>query len=165
MIPNWKQILSFKVLFVLRFNSYVSNSICHILYFVLLCLISILFHCFKFFTVVHILIVLPKSIPVNLSVRLFRLCLQYMKSLSRSSRNRLGNLIIMPKYCLLQTDNTLRWSFGGFQGARGSNDGKEWYVENIFEELDVPGEWFLDKKSMKLYYYPHGSPPSKVRFV
>lgn len=28
------------------------------------------------------------------------------------------------------------------------------FVENIFEELDAPGEWFLDKTSSILYYYP-----------
>jgi hypothetical protein len=28
------------------------------------------------------------------------------------------------------------------------------YVENIFEELDAPGEWFHDAKSSTLYYYP-----------
>lgn len=63
-----------------------------------------------------------------------------------------------------QTDNTFRWSFGGFQGARGAGDGKEWYVENIFEELDVAGEWYLDEASMKLYYFPSGALPSKVKF-
>jgi len=28
------------------------------------------------------------------------------------------------------------------------------YVENIFEELDAPGEWFWDKKTDNLYFYP-----------
>ena len=28
------------------------------------------------------------------------------------------------------------------------------YVENIFEELDAPGEWFLNTKTHTLYYYP-----------
>jgi hypothetical protein len=28
------------------------------------------------------------------------------------------------------------------------------YVENIFEELDAPGEWFLDEKLLRLYYWP-----------
>eukprot|EP00794_Sanderia_malayensis_P005521 gene5521-6206_t len=60
------------------------------------------------------------------------------------------------------TDHTLRWSYGGFQGARGSGDGKEWYVENIFEELDVPGEWFLDETKMKLYYFPRGGLPTQI---
>jgi len=28
------------------------------------------------------------------------------------------------------------------------------FVENIFEELDAPGEWWLDKTKQLLYYYP-----------
>jgi hypothetical protein len=28
------------------------------------------------------------------------------------------------------------------------------FVEGIFEELDAPGEWFLDEKNATLYYYP-----------
>ncbi len=54
----------------------------------------------------------------------------------------------------------LSWSHGGFQEARGCKTGKEWYVENIFEELDSPNEWFLDYTEKKLYYYPNGSLPS-----
>lgn len=27
-------------------------------------------------------------------------------------------------------------------------------VENVFEELDAPGEWFYDKAAYKLYFYP-----------
>ena len=63
---------------------------------------------------------------------------------------------------LFQLNKTFSWSYGGFQGARGAPDGKEWYVENIFEELDVPGEWFLDYDTMKLYYFPSGAPPKQV---
>lgn len=28
------------------------------------------------------------------------------------------------------------------------------FIENVFEELDSPGEWFLDKDKRVLYYYP-----------
>lgn len=31
---------------------------------------------------------------------------------------------------------------------------KDRFVENVFEELDAPGEWFYDKLQKKLYYYP-----------
>ena len=34
----------------------------------------------------------------------------------------------------------------------GMNDRR--FVENIFEELDAPGEWFLDRKTSTLYFYP-----------
>lgn len=44
---------------------------------------------------------------------------------------------------------------GGFQNNRPSDIHPQYrYVENIFEELDSPGEWFFDKKNKTLYYYP-----------
>jgi hypothetical protein len=44
---------------------------------------------------------------------------------------------------------------GGWQNNRrmGMHD-KYRFVENIFEELDAPGEWFLDEKTSTLYFYP-----------
>ena len=53
--------------------------------------------------------------------------------------------------------NTITWSYGGFQEARGCKTGKDWYIENIFEELDAPGEWFYDKEEQKLYLFPNGT--------
>jgi hypothetical protein len=44
---------------------------------------------------------------------------------------------------------------GGWQNNRPSAMHPEYrYVENIFEELDAPGEWFLDGGTSTLYYYP-----------
>ncbi len=44
---------------------------------------------------------------------------------------------------------------GGHQNNRPSRPHEKYrMVENVFEELDAPGEWFLDKASSKLYYYP-----------
>ena len=44
---------------------------------------------------------------------------------------------------------------GGWQTNRPAPMHKQYrYVENIFEELDAPGEWFLDTKKNILYYYP-----------
>lgn len=44
---------------------------------------------------------------------------------------------------------------GGWQNNRPSAPhGKFRFVENVFEELDAPGEWFLDKKEGVLYVYP-----------
>lgn len=44
---------------------------------------------------------------------------------------------------------------GGWQNNRrlGMHD-KIRFVENIFEELDAPGEWFLDVKKRTLFFYP-----------
>ncbi|WP_235921160.1 PDZ domain-containing protein [Foetidibacter luteolus] len=44
---------------------------------------------------------------------------------------------------------------GGWQNNRPNDMHKEHrFVENIFEELDAPGEWWLDKDRHILYYYP-----------
>lgn len=32
--------------------------------------------------------------------------------------------------------------------------GTPWYASNLLEELDSPGEWFVDTENLKLYYYP-----------
>ena len=52
-------------------------------------------------------------------------------------------------------DNTLHYE-GGWQINSGNQPmHKEYlFVENIFEELDAPGEWFLDERSSTLYFYP-----------
>ncbi|WP_407556458.1 hypothetical protein [Winogradskyella sp. 4-2091] len=49
---------------------------------------------------------------------------------------------------------------GGFQmqrdygiGGKGKHS-SAYFVENIFEELDVAGEWFFNNKTNTLYYYP-----------
>lgn len=44
---------------------------------------------------------------------------------------------------------------GGWQNNRPMGIHREnRMVENIFEELDAPGEWYYDKKEGWLYYYP-----------
>jgi hypothetical protein len=44
---------------------------------------------------------------------------------------------------------------GGTQNNRGAGMHPLYrMVENVFEELDAPGEWFHDRKSGWLYYYP-----------
>ena len=53
----------------------------------------------------------------------------------------------------------LTFAYGGWQEARGCSVGTEWYVENIMEELDAPGEWYFDDLDSTLYYFPNGSAP------
>ncbi|MGQ7870270.1 PDZ domain-containing protein [Sunxiuqinia sp. sy24] len=44
---------------------------------------------------------------------------------------------------------------GGWQNNRPSPMHPRYrMVENVFEELDVPGEWFFNQKERLLYYYP-----------
>lgn len=45
-----------------------------------------------------------------------------------------------------------------------SENGARYIVENVFEELDALGEWYLDRKSGKCYYYPFpGEEPGKTK--
>jgi hypothetical protein len=44
---------------------------------------------------------------------------------------------------------------GGWQNNRGAAAHRQIrFVENIFEELDAPGEWFLNTNTHTLYFYP-----------
>ena len=44
---------------------------------------------------------------------------------------------------------------GGTQNNRGAAMHRVYrMIENVFEELDAPGEWFHDRKSNTLYYFP-----------
>jgi hypothetical protein len=52
---------------------------------------------------------------------------------------------------------TILFSRGGHQEARGCSSGAEWYIENIMEELDAPNEWFYDETREILYYFPNSS--------
>ncbi|MEI8373078.1 MAG: PDZ domain-containing protein [Planctomycetota bacterium] len=50
-------------------------------------------------------------------------------------------------------DNKITYE-GGWQNNRPMGMHARRFVENIFEELDAPGEWFLDRKTSTLYFYP-----------
>jgi len=39
-------------------------------------------------------------------------------------------------------------------GVYGYTKGKRFYALNLLEELDAPGEWFLDRKTGRLYFWP-----------
>ena len=44
---------------------------------------------------------------------------------------------------------------GGWQTTRTAPPHETYkFVENVFEELDAPGEWYLDRKEHILYLYP-----------
>jgi hypothetical protein len=44
---------------------------------------------------------------------------------------------------------------GGWQNNRPAPLHTDFrFVENIFEELDAPGEWYFDKVNQQIYYYP-----------
>lgn len=56
---------------------------------------------------------------------------------------------------------TMFFEKGGFQGARGcgnhkgqtSGCGSQFYIENVFEELDAAREFFFDPETKTLYYH------------
>jgi hypothetical protein len=55
---------------------------------------------------------------------------------------------------------------GGYQNNRPSplhTDRR--FVENIFEELDAPGEWYLDKTKSVLYYFPQEGMDLKAAII
>lgn len=57
---------------------------------------------------------------------------------------------------------TLAWEFGGFHGAEGADDGEDWYVDHIREELDAPREFFFEAATQNLWYFHNasvGTPP------
>lgn len=49
--------------------------------------------------------------------------------------------------------NSIRTSTSTYWGARYDSINKYYYL-NVLEELDIPGEWFLDDKTGILYIYP-----------
>jgi len=46
------------------------------------------------------------------------------------------------------------------QGHYGFRKDQRIYFLNVLEELDQPGEWFLDRKTGVLYFWPPGWPPA-----
>merc|ERR1719498_577224 len=45
----------------------------------------------------------------------------------------------------------------GHQGGEGMTTGGQFWIENVFEELDVADEWFFDKKTGQLYFAFNGT--------
>ncbi|BBI35857.1 right-handed parallel beta-helix repeat-containing protein [Cohnella abietis] len=56
----------------------------------------------------------------------------------------------------------IRFGEGGYQindimqgsDATGIDERSDYFVDNVFEELDTPGEWYADREEGILYYYP-----------
>ena len=46
--------------------------------------------------------------------------------------------------------------YGVGKGNNGYFKKRRFYALNVLEELDAPGEWYLDRKDRKLYYLPKG---------
>ncbi|WP_285577560.1 right-handed parallel beta-helix repeat-containing protein [Geothrix limicola] len=50
-----------------------------------------------------------------------------------------------------------RLLLGGPEAHSALNPGDRYYIENVKEELDAPGEWFLDARARSLTYLPRSS--------
>ncbi len=51
-------------------------------------------------------------------------------------------------------DRTNRRFFPKYVSRYGARAGALYYLYNVPEELDVPGEWYLDRQTGKMYFYP-----------
>ena len=63
--------------------------------------------------------------------------------------------------------NEIKFGKGGFQGARGDKAGGDFFIENVFEELDSPGEFFFNEttRDLFLFYNGTGAPPAEASVV
>jgi Right handed beta helix region len=71
-----------------------------------------------------------------------------------------------------RNSNVIWFGDGGHQiGAKWDGHparvgkGSRFFIDNVFEELDAPGEWFLDIRSSTLYYYPQPGTDMKTALV
>jgi len=76
---------------------------------------------------------------------------------------RVANHVVNPN----NSAGNFTFGHGGFQGARGENSGGDWFVENVFEELDNPGEFFFHESTgdLFLYFNGTGAPPEDMEVI
>ena len=60
------------------------------------------------------------------------------------------------------SNQTISFSRGGHQEARGAPSGHQFYVANLLEELDDPNEWYLDWRARRLYFMPNTTSSSST---
>ena len=57
----------------------------------------------------------------------------------------------------------LAFGYGGYQEARGAGiTSNHFYLENVLEELDAPGEWYFSPNESTLYYWPNTTTSSGI---
>eukprot|EP01083_Nonionella_stella_P159244 519321_1 len=77
------------------------------------------------------------------------------------------------KYYANNNTGQIIYDSGGFQGARGCDDpwgtdygcGAEFFIENVFDELDHPNEWFFNRTTRILYYALNTSDDTDINDV
>jgi hypothetical protein len=77
---------------------------------------------------------------------------------SRSKiENVTGNKVYFPGALRTAHEKAYGWDYGGYD---------RYYVENVFEGLDSPQEWYLDNNTGELYYWPPaGKGINEMEFV
>ncbi|KAJ9469345.1 hypothetical protein DIPPA_01785 [Diplonema papillatum] len=67
-----------------------------------------------------------------------------------------------------RSTNEFAFGKGGFQGARGDDSGADWYIEDVFEELDSEQEYFYNDTTQMLYFVYNATmntpPPPSLQF-
>lgn len=68
-----------------------------------------------------------------------------------------------------ETSNLVKFGAKSVFRLTEAHDPKQfarYYVENVFEALDTPGQWYLDRKAGRLYYMPKpGETPENVTVI
>ena len=72
-----------------------------------------------------------------------------------------GEVFVFPRYNwwnniigIKGIDRDQRLITLGKDASYAIRPGDRYYVENLFEELDAPGEWYLDGREHALYFWP-----------
>jgi parallel beta-helix repeat protein len=56
-------------------------------------------------------------------------------------------------------------TIGGKECGAAIQPGDRYFVENVLEELDSPGEWYLDRQRGQLFWWPMADPSEKTTVV
>ena len=72
-----------------------------------------------------------------------------------------GEVFVFPRYNwwnnivrIESVDPAKRQILLAGKASFGIRPGDRYFVQNLFEELDAPGEWYLDRKTWTLYFWP-----------
>lgn len=61
--------------------------------------------------------------------------------------------------------NDISFDIVGEQPGFGIGADQRFYLQNIFSELDSPGEYYIDRTSKKIYFWPPSSDYSDSDFI
>ena len=62
-------------------------------------------------------------------------------------------------------EKTRTVTVGGKECVAPILPGDRYFVENVFEELDSPGEWYLNRQTGQLFYWPQAESSEKTEVV